>query len=70
MAPHDIGTRLQALTLLEHGIPHATVTSITGMSTTAIFALQQRAIERGYDSTISKKLNTNKEYLIFGELHG
>jgi transposase len=56
MAPHDLGTRLQALALLEHGIPHATITTITGISTTAIFAIRRRAISRGYDSTTSKTL--------------
>jgi transposase len=56
MPEHDLGTRLQALTLLEHGVPQATVTTITGISKTQVYALRKAAIQRGYDLVVNKKL--------------
>ena len=46
MPEHDLGTRLQALTLLEHGVPQATVTTITGISKTQVYALREAAMRR------------------------
>jgi hypothetical protein len=53
---HDIGTRLQALTLLEIKVPIATITEITGISKSSITLLRRNAIARGYDPTKSKRL--------------
>jgi len=53
---HDPGTRLQALTLLEFGVPHTTITIITGIPKASIYSLRKRAIKRGYNPDISKQL--------------
>ncbi|KAL9606861.1 MAG: hypothetical protein Q9167_008147, partial [Letrouitia subvulpina] len=53
---HDLGTRIQALSLAEYGLPHQTVTAITGVSRWGISRLRKQAIERGYNPDISKRL--------------
>ena len=59
MAPrcqHDLGTRIQALTLLEAATGVPWITQLTGISKSAIYRLRSTAIARGYDPTISSKL--------------
>ena len=53
---HEVGTRLQALALIEAGVAQKTVTAITGISRTTIKRLQEKAKERGYDPNVSKEL--------------
>ena len=58
MAPmtHDVGTRLQALTMLEtdHKIPE--IITATNLSERSIYRLRKVAKERGYNPDVSKKL--------------
>jgi transposase len=59
MAPrvqHDLGTRIQALTLLEAATGVPRITQLTGISKSAIYRLRSTAILRGYDPTQSTKL--------------
>lgn len=53
---HDVGTRLQALALLEMSIPVATICDITGISESAIYRLRTNAKTRGYNPQQSKRL--------------
>ena len=53
---HDVGTRLQALALLEMSIPVATIYDITGISESAIYRLRANAKTRGYNPQESKRL--------------
>jgi transposase len=53
---HDVGSRIQALTLIEFGIHHSVVTALTNVSKSRIYSLRQQARDRGYDPTVSKKL--------------
>ncbi|OJZ80203.1 hypothetical protein ASPFODRAFT_105932, partial [Aspergillus luchuensis CBS 106.47] len=46
---HPIGVRVQALTLLYHGVPASQVEAITGMSRQAIQWWSKKAKERGFN---------------------
>ncbi len=52
----DVGTRLQALTLAEHGIAAKIVQAVTEMVIRIISELKRKARSRGYDSKISRVL--------------
>jgi hypothetical protein len=53
---HDIGTRVQALSLFEHGVPILQIVAITIVSQSSIYRLRAIAISRGYNPEISKKI--------------
>jgi transposase len=53
---HDLGTRLQALTLLENKTSVPIITKITGVSKSQVYGLRQQAIARGYNPAESQKL--------------
>jgi hypothetical protein len=53
----DVGTRLQALTLIDHDIAIKIVQTITKMITRIISELKRKARNREYDSKISRVLN-------------
>lgn len=53
---HDVGTRLQALCLLENKIPITEIISITGISKPSIYSIRKTAIARGYNPQESRKL--------------
>jgi hypothetical protein len=44
---HNIGTRIQAVTFLELGIPHLEITRKTGVSKAQLYKLQDKALSRG-----------------------
>jgi hypothetical protein len=46
---HSIGARIQAITLLELGIPHWDIKAKTGVSKSQLYKLQNKAINRGWD---------------------
>lgn len=52
----DLGTRIQALSLLEYGVHWEKVVEITGVSKTAVYRLRSTAIARGYKPEESKIL--------------
>jgi hypothetical protein len=52
----DVGTRLQALTLVEHDIAAKIVQAVTEVTTRTISELKRKARSRGYDSKISRVL--------------
>jgi hypothetical protein len=47
---HSIGAQIQAITLLELGIPHWDIKAKTGVSKSQLYKLQNKAINRGWDS--------------------
>ena len=51
---HTIGARIQALTLLEFGVPHFQIIAITKISKSQIYRLKEKALLRGYNPSISK----------------
>ena len=51
-----IGQRLQALSLIEHGISAKVVQAITEVSIQSISSLKRKARDRGYDPTVSRVL--------------
>lgn len=53
---HDVGTRLQALCMLEYRLPIAQIVADTSMSSTSIYRLLTEAKKRGYNSDISKQI--------------
>src|SRR5271167_386355 len=53
---HDVGTRLQALTLLEYGATVPYIVAVTGVSVSAIYRIRRTAVARGYDPSISKQI--------------
>ena len=53
---HDVGTRMQALALLENGVLVKTIQEITGITQSAIYWLRTNAKQRGYNPQQSKKL--------------
>jgi hypothetical protein len=53
---HDVGTRLQALCLLESSVKMADIIKITELSQPTIYRLRTEAIKRGYDRNASQKL--------------
>lgn len=53
---HDIAVRIQALALVEEGIPTKRVTEITGLSRKTIYNLRKKACERGYNPAQSREL--------------
>lgn len=55
-AYYDIGTRVQALTLLEAGVPIPHITALTTIKKTGIYRLWQTAVQRGYNLDICKKI--------------
>ena len=59
---HDIGTRLQALALLENNVPVMRIVEITGISKPSIYSFWKIAILRGYNPQESLKLLL--EYII------
>jgi hypothetical protein len=50
---HSIGARIQAITLLEIGIPHWDIKAKTGISKSQVYRLRNKAINRGWDPKIS-----------------
>ncbi|KAA6407797.1 MAG: hypothetical protein FRX48_08148 [Lasallia pustulata] len=58
---HDVGTRIQALALVEYGVPTKVAAELTGLSIRSINRLKKTAQERGYDPEKSKVLL--KEYV-------
>jgi hypothetical protein len=58
----DVGTRLQALTLAEHGIAVKIVQAVIEVIIRIISELKRKARSRGYDSKISRVLKL--EYVI------
>jgi transposase len=54
--PHDLGTRVQALTLLEARCPIANITQITGISKASIYRLRKIAVQRGYEPEKDKRI--------------
>ena len=55
---HNSGTRVQALALVEYGIPSRLVADVTGLSQRSVIRLQRTARQRGYDPQVSKVLLT------------
>ena len=55
-AQNDIGTRIQALTLLENKFPIAQITEITGVSKSQVYSYRRTAIQRGYNPQVDKRL--------------
>jgi Transposase len=53
---HDPGTRLQALTLYEFGLPFHQIMALTNIRERTVQKLRERAIARGYDPLICKHL--------------
>jgi hypothetical protein len=53
---HDVGIRLQALTMLETGYKIPEVMTATNLLERSIYRLRKVAKERGYNPDISKKL--------------
>lgn len=53
---HTTAERIQALALIEEGVPVDRVTTVSGMSKASIYRLQKTARARGYDPTVSRKL--------------
>ena len=51
-----IGQKLQALSLIEHGITAKVVQAVIGVSTQSISYLKRKARDRGYDPTVSRIL--------------
>src|SRR6202022_4013039 len=51
---HSIRARIQAVTLLDRNVPHYEITAQTNIFKTQIYSLQEKAISRGWDPTISK----------------
>ena len=51
-----IGQKLQALSLIEHGITAKVVQAVTGVSIQSISYLKRKARDRGYDPTVSRIL--------------
>ena len=58
---NDIGTRIQALTLLEYGVHWAEIVEITDVSKSAIYRLRTTAKTRGYKPEEDKRIL--KEYV-------
>jgi hypothetical protein len=46
---HSIGARIQAINLLELGIPHWDIKAKTGVSKSRLYKIQNKAINRGWD---------------------
>ena len=55
-AHHDVGVRVQALSLFEFGVPIAQIMDLTNVSKSTLYDLRKNAIARGYDSSTSKKI--------------
>ena len=53
---HDLGTRMQALALAEHGIAVKIVEAVTQLSNQTIYRLKKQARERGFDPEKSTQL--------------
>lgn len=49
---HSIGARIQAITFFELGIPHHEITKKTGISTSQLYKIRDKAISRGWVSGI------------------
>ncbi|MCJ1300289.1 hypothetical protein MMC08_003085 [Hypocenomyce scalaris] len=60
-SPHCLAEKVQALTLVEWGMPHKRVAEVTNFSVRQLYRLQQTARKRGYDPRIS--LVIKDEYL-------
>ena len=50
------GQKLQELCLVEHGIAVKVVQAVTGVSTQSISYIKRKALDRGYDPTVSRIL--------------
>lgn len=59
---HTTAQRLQALALVEYGIPAKTVAKICEMSHQTVYAMKKKARQRGYDPDVSRVLK--EEYVI------
>ena len=53
---NDDGVRLQALIMVECGMPLEEITCITGVTRSTIYRLKKKARERGYVPNISRAL--------------
>ena len=53
---HDVGTRVQALALVEYGVPTKLVSELTGISIRSINGLKHTARRRGFDPEKSRVL--------------
>jgi hypothetical protein len=53
---HDVGTRPQALCMLEDGCKLADIITDTDISQSSTYRLRQEALKRGYDKDVSRKL--------------
>lgn len=53
---HDPGLRMQALAMVEFGIPIQKAAEATGITISTIYRIRNKAIERGYDRDKSKQL--------------
>jgi transposase len=53
---HTTAERIQALALIEEGVPVDRVTTVSGMSKASIYRLQKTARARGYDPAVSRRL--------------
>ena len=65
---HDIGARIQALSLLEVGTPISLITEITGISQRSVYHLKVKAKQRGYDPKVSRVIKV--EYVEDGARSG
>lgn len=53
---HDLGTRVQALALLEASVPQPEITAITGIAKSSLYSLRRNAINRGYDPKVDRRI--------------
>ncbi|RFU29456.1 hypothetical protein B7463_g6902, partial [Scytalidium lignicola] len=67
-ARHDLGTRVQALALLEASVPQPEITAITGIAKSSLYSLRRNAINRGYDPKVDRRILL--KYVIDGPRSG
>jgi hypothetical protein len=53
---HNSGTRMQALTMMESGVPHQHITALTKICTSQLYKIRNKAIKRGYNPKVSRLL--------------
>jgi hypothetical protein len=53
---HNPGTRMQALTMMESGVPHYQVTALTTIHFSGSYKIRRKAISRGYNPEVSRIL--------------
>src|SRR5258706_411245 len=54
--PHDNGTRVQALTMLQIGAKIDDIVEKTGYDKRTIYRIQKRAFDRGYDPNVDSRI--------------